>query len=795
MRFTKLFPSVRFIIRRQNFGNAIRTCHSASGETVKKGLCVCVYEDNKQLELTQCGQEVDQKSGGKISQQLNALASELKLGKSFAITEILDYSAVAITCVGPRAAGYDALESLDESRENLRWGVGSGVKLLRERGCMSIEVDPCHAPDAAAEAAELAAWGFDMFKTEECKPSCNVFAYNAQEQEVSRLWCEGSTRGRAQNWARTLSDMPANKMTPVDLAQAALDRLCHLGVHVEAYDREWIEAQRMAAFLAVAKGSCDTPMFLECDYKGAGPNLPTVLLAAKGVTFDSGGLCLKETHSMIENRGSMAGAAVVLAAFEIIAKLQLPINVAGVIPICENMVSGQCMKVGDVVTALNGLSIQIENTDMEGRLMMADALVYGQSVYKPSLVVDVATFTHGVLMATGGGAFGCFSNSEEAWHAVQCAGALAGDRPWRFPLWHYFHKQITNEPSVDLRNRGSGHATPCLGAAFLKNFICSDWVHMDITGVGKVAHSWAPPYLDTRRMTGRPTRTLAVMIQQIATNSLPPSEHDKQPCAPCPSSPEPEPCQQIMPSCPPPCPPPPSPPPCQPSPRPSCPPPCPPPPSPPPCQPSPRPSCPPPCPPPSPPPCQPSARPSCPPPPRPSACQLSTRASSPPPCPPPPSPPPCQSNPRPSCPQPSPPPCQSNPRPSCPQPSPPPCQSNPRPSCPQPSPPPCQSNPRPSCPPPCPRLRESCPPPCPPSPRPSCPPQPCPPPVPAQPCPKGQNQGGPCQPSPKPSCPPSPSPPPTPCPSNPSPPCKGSKSHQRFSLTSTNSRFTKHKCR
>ncbi|KAF9417542.1 hypothetical protein HW555_005372 [Spodoptera exigua] len=161
----------------------------------------------------------------------------------------------------------------------------------------------------------------------------------------------------------------------------------------------------------------------------------------------------------------------------------------------------------------------IENTDMEGRLMMADALVYGQSVYKPAIVIDVATFTHGVLMATGGGAFGCFSNSEEAWRAVQAAGADTGDRAWRFPLWNYFHKQITNEPSVDLRNKGSGCGTPCLGAAFLKNFICCDWVHMDITGVGKVAQWGAPPYLAPRRMTGRPTRTLAALLRRMAADN------------------------------------------------------------------------------------------------------------------------------------------------------------------------------------------------------------------------------------------------------------------------------------
>uniref|UniRef100_A0A2A4JNU8 Fe2OG dioxygenase domain-containing protein n=1 Tax=Heliothis virescens TaxID=7102 RepID=A0A2A4JNU8_HELVI len=309
-------------------------------------------------------------------------------------------------------------------------------------------------------------------------------------------------------------------------------------------------------FLTVSRGSCAPPVLLDCSYRGAARNAPPVLIAAKGVTFDRcvpvqahvpdgvarvvprrsidrnshGGLCLKQCEAMIDNRGSMAGAAVALAALKTVAMLKLPINISLVIPICENMVSGQCMKVGDVVQALNGMSIQIENTDMEGRLMMADALVYGQSIYKPSLVIDVATFTHGVLMATGGGAFGCFSNSAAAWQATRAAGARAGDRPWRFPLWQYYNKHITNDPSVDLRNKGSGHATPCLGAAFLKNFICSDWVHMDITGVGKVAHVGAPPYLSPRRMTGRPARTLAALLQDVA-GARDHKEHTEAGCA------------------------------------------------------------------------------------------------------------------------------------------------------------------------------------------------------------------------------------------------------------------------
>ncbi|CAH0752307.1 unnamed protein product [Diatraea saccharalis] len=122
---------------------------------------------------------------------------------------------------------------------------------------------------------------------------------------------------------------------------------------------------------------------------------------------------------------------------------------------------------------------------------------------------------YGILLATGGGAFGCFTNNDNLWSIVQQAGAHTGDRAWRLPLWNYYHRQITDDPAVDLRNQGSGKATPCIGAAFLRNFVCGEWVHMDITGVGKVSHAGAP-YLAPRRMSGRPARTLARTLEHIA---------------------------------------------------------------------------------------------------------------------------------------------------------------------------------------------------------------------------------------------------------------------------------------
>ncbi|XP_063622330.1 cytosol aminopeptidase-like [Cydia splendana] len=485
-----------------------------SGKSVVNAkAAVCgVYIADGRFELTSYGQEVDGKGSNKLTQHLNVLGPEFKVGQAVVVTDVGEFEAVALTSFGPKDAEQNELEGLHEGRENIRWGIGAGYRVLNPYGFAKWQMwyDASVHRDASCEALTLAEWKFDKFRHYPPLPPAGQPSIDTDEGKM------GVVRGQAQNWARYLSDMPANKMTPTDVAQEAIDVLCPLGVKVTAHDQHWIEANNMQAFLTVARGSCEPPIFLECEYKGLDSG-NVILMAAKGVTFDSGGLCLKKPSDMIENRGSMAGAACALGAIRALAELKEKVNVTLVVPLCENMISGQCMKVGDIVPALNGVNIQIEDTDMEGRLMMADALVYGQARYRPYIVVDVATLTHGIKMATGGGCYGCFANKEYLWDCAKRAGATSGDRPWRFPLWDYYKRQIVDDPSVDLRNRGSGKATPCIGAAFLQQFVCTDWLHFDITGVGKLAHD-PPPYLCSKRMSGRPTRALTHTLINIATH-------------------------------------------------------------------------------------------------------------------------------------------------------------------------------------------------------------------------------------------------------------------------------------
>lgn len=230
----------------------------------------------------------------------------------------------------------------------------------------------------------------------------------------------------------------------------------------------------------------------------------------------------------------MNGAAVVVAAMRAAAALSLPINLTAVIPVCENMPSGMAMKCGDVVMGLNGKSIQITDTDNEGRLLLADAMAYGQMEHKPKLIIgkinklpfcivsnyyfpDIATLTPGIRAALGSAASGVFCNSQTLWSQVRKAGVITGDRVWRMPLWKFFTKKVTYNRSHDVNNKGQGHGCPCKAAAFLNEFIsCVDWIHFDITGVGMKCEDKLYPYLTKGRMTGRPTRTMIQLLYQLS---------------------------------------------------------------------------------------------------------------------------------------------------------------------------------------------------------------------------------------------------------------------------------------
>uniref|UniRef100_A0A1A9WC21 Cytosol aminopeptidase n=1 Tax=Glossina brevipalpis TaxID=37001 RepID=A0A1A9WC21_9MUSC len=491
---------------------------SADDPRVTKGLVIGVYqkEGDKDPKLTPSGEKFDDRVQGKVTELVKECNITGVLGKGKVFNNIdQEYRSIAVIGLGREGAGFNELEMIDEGMENVRVASGVGARSLQMQGCSEVFVDSMEYPEQAAEGSALAVWRYNDNKQKKNRTLVpKLELYDSPEVDA---WTRGLFKAEAQNLARRLSDAPANQMTPTTFAQATVDALCPCGVTVEIRTMEWIEQQHLNSFLTIAKGSCEPPVLLEISYCGTAPEDKPILLLGKGMTFNSGGICLRPASGMEEYRGAMAGAAVVVAAIRAAAALSLPINISAVIPLCENMPSGMACKPGDVVTLINGRTLAIRDTDKAGVVVMADPMLYAQNTYKPRLVVDVATLGLGVVRGLGGGATGIFSNSHYIWKQFQKAGSLTGDRMWRLPLWRYYKKLVTDNTSFDISNDGVGPASSCLAAAILHEFVpCVDWAHLDIRGVGMLTRFGTVPYLLKNRMTGRPTRTLIQFLYQMA---------------------------------------------------------------------------------------------------------------------------------------------------------------------------------------------------------------------------------------------------------------------------------------
>lgn len=392
-----------------------------------------------------------------------------------------------------------------------------GFKSLKESGMTHIEVEDMGDAESAAEGAILSSWIFNEYKTKtKDTPVPPIISLYDQSKTAKKEWEKGAIKATSQNIARKLMDTPANRMTPTIFACTAKQILEPHCVKVQMRDADWAACKKMGGFLSVTRGSIEPPIFLELSYQNGAANCQgNIVLVGKGVTFDSGGISIKPSANMDQMRADMGGAACVVGTIHAISKLKLPVNIIGLIPLCENMPSGSATKPGDVITCMNGKSVCVDNTDAEGRLILADALCYSQE-FKPKFIIDLATLTGAMVVALGDAASGVFTNSPILWEQLRRAGSYTGDRVWRFPLWKHYSKLVTDYPAFDVNNVGKGKGGgSCTAAAFLKEFVPDkvDWLHMDIAGVmGPSDHT---PYLGVG-MKGRPTRTLVQFVEQLA---------------------------------------------------------------------------------------------------------------------------------------------------------------------------------------------------------------------------------------------------------------------------------------
>ncbi|EDV55747.1 cytosol aminopeptidase [Drosophila erecta] len=483
-----------------------------------QGVVVGLYakDGDKGLKLSPGGEKFDDRVGGKITELIkeSGLNGELGVGRLYQNID-KEYWAVAVVGLGKEGAGFNAEEVIDEGMENVRVCAAVGARALQLQGCTTCHVDGMEYPEQAAEGAAMAVWRYNVNKRKKNRIAIpKLELYGSTDQDA---WTRGLFKAESQNLARRLADTPANQMTPSIFAQATVDALCPCGVSVEVRSMDWIEMQNLNSFLMVAKGSCEPPIILEVSYCGTSPEERPILMLGKGLTFNSGGLCLHPKRGMDEYRGAVSGAAVCVAAIRAAAALSLPINVSAVLPLCENMPSGMATKPGDVVTLLNGKTMRIKDISLAGTVLLADPLLYAQSTFKPKLVVEVGSMASGIRKGLGASATGLWTNNSFLWKNFQKAGALTGDRLWRMPLWRYFSKLVAPRASYDICNTGEGHASSCLAAAILYELVpCSDWVHLDTHGTGMLAKHGVPPYLLKDCMTGRPTRSIIQFLYQMA---------------------------------------------------------------------------------------------------------------------------------------------------------------------------------------------------------------------------------------------------------------------------------------
>ena len=327
----------------------------------------------------------------------------------------------------------------------------------------------------------------------------------ATQASVTRAEIEG----RATNLARELVNLPPCDLYPETFADRAREVASKSGLEVQVLDETQLAAERMNSLLAVARGSERSPRVVVLRHRQGGDK-PTLALVGKGVTFDSGGLSLKTTDQMVDMKCDMAGAAAVLGAMQAIAELKLPVNVIGMLALVENMPSGKAMKLGDVFKARNGKTIEVLNTDAEGRLILADALAYAVDL-KANHLVDLATLTGACLVALGLDVAGVMSNNESWSQKVLTAAQAAGEKAWPLPMFPHYREMIKSD-IADMKNTGGSRYAGAISAAkFLEEFVGEvPWVHLDIAGP-----SWAEKENATREAggTGCFVRTLVELAR------------------------------------------------------------------------------------------------------------------------------------------------------------------------------------------------------------------------------------------------------------------------------------------
>jgi leucyl aminopeptidase len=412
--------------------------------------------------------------------------------------------------------------------EAVRRGAATAARRARDLGAASVAIlmpadglSPKARAHASVEGAVLGTYRFDKYlkeKNGKVLESVSVVEPDRRQHLAAREGVRlGEIWAAATCLARDLVNEPANVITPTSLAERAQDIARAGGLDIKVLEREDCGKLAMGAYLGVAQGSHEPPKFIHLTYTPKSRARKRVAVIGKGITFDSGGLDLKTADGMLRMKDDMSGAAAVLGIFQALPQLKLPVEVHGLIAATENMPSGTAQRPGDIVRAMNGLTIEIGNTDAEGRLTLADAMAYAAREIEPDEMMDMATLTGAVVIALGQGVSGVFASDNGLASRLLSAAGAAGERMWRMPL-HDDYKEGLKSDVADLNNVSSQRGAGAIVAGlFMREFTAGiPWAHMDIAGTAFAERDHA---LGPKGATGVTVRTVLTYLTALGGKS------------------------------------------------------------------------------------------------------------------------------------------------------------------------------------------------------------------------------------------------------------------------------------
>jgi leucyl aminopeptidase len=425
-------------------------------------------------------QTIDETTGGAISRAFEA--AEFKGGKGKTCTILAPGAGLSrVVAVGLGKEGGLSTRVLEEAG-------GHAATALTRDAAAAIDAAGLTAAQAVAVAfgAVMRAYRFDRYRTKEKpedKPKLTRITVLAADPDQARAaWAEQREVANGVYLTRDLVSEPPNVLNPAELAERCRS-LAGLGVDVQVLVPEQLEKLGFGALLGVAQGSVNAPRVVVMRWDGAGGKDKPVAFVGKGVTFDSGGISIKPAAGMEDMKWDMAGAGTVIGLMAALAGRKAKVDVVGLVGLVENMPSGAAQRPGDVVKSLSGQTVEVLNTDAEGRLVLADVLTYCQQTFDPAVVIDLATLTGAIIVALGHDRAGLFSNNDELAQRLEAAGQATGEKLWRMPLDESYDKALKSD-IADMKNIGGRQAGSITAAQFIQRFVDKrPWAHLDIAGV------------------------------------------------------------------------------------------------------------------------------------------------------------------------------------------------------------------------------------------------------------------------------------------------------------------------